>query len=178
MGSTLKNILITGLPGVGKTTIVKRLAEKVQDLHPAGFYTLEIRVKGHRQGFELVSLDGKREALSHVNFRSPHRVGKYKVDVGRFEDFLASISFRDPFVGLIIIDEIGKMECFSEKFRRLLIELLDSEKWVIATIALQGTGLIDEVKRRDDVKIYEVTEKNRDSIVSLILDESGWRTAG
>ena len=173
-----KNILITGLPGVGKTTLVKKLVEKVQDLHPVGFYTLEIREKGHRQGFELISLDGKRGALSHVNFKSAHRVGRYKVDVRRFEDFLASISFRDPFVRLIIIDEIGKMECFSEKFQRLLIELLDSEKWVIATIAFQGTGLIDEVKRRDDVKIYEITEKNRDSLISLILDESGWRTAG
>ena len=173
-----KNILITGLPGVGKTTLVKKLVEKVQDLHPVGFYTLEIREKGHRQGFELISLDGKRGALSHVNFKSAHRVGRYKVDVRRFEDFLASISFRDPFVRLIIIDEIGKMECFSEKFQRLLIELLDSEKWVIATIAFQGTGLINEVKQRDDVKIYEITEKNRDSVASLILDESGWRTAG
>ena len=60
-----KNFLITGLPGVGKTTLIKKLSEKLKHLHPAGFYTEEIREAGQRKGFELISLDGKRGLLSH-----------------------------------------------------------------------------------------------------------------
>ena len=72
-----KNLLITGLPGVGKTTLMKRISEALMDLNPVGFYTEEIREEGIRKGFELVSLDGRRAILSHTDIRSPYRVGKY-----------------------------------------------------------------------------------------------------
>jgi nucleoside-triphosphatase len=93
------------------------------------------------------------------------------VDVKGFESFLETISFFDPAKCLIVIDEIGKMECLSRKFRDLLKELLDSEKGVVATIALKGTGLIEEVKGRKDVKMFEVSERNRDRLLSEILKE-------
>ena len=166
-----KNLLVTGLPGVGKTTLVKKLSEALKSLHPAGFYTEEIREVGERKGFELFSLDGKRGLLSHQEIRSSYRVGQYKVDVKGFEDFLGSISFFDPSTRLIIIDEIGKMECLSLRFQEILKEIVDSEKWAIATIALKGTGLIAEVKKRKDVRLFEITKKNRESLFSEILRE-------
>jgi len=86
-----KNILITGLPGVGKTTLIKKLSEELKHLHPAGFYTEEIREEGQRKGFELISLDGKRGLLSHKDIKSPYRVGQYKVDIEGFENFLDSL---------------------------------------------------------------------------------------
>ena len=166
-----KNLLVTGLPGVGKTTLIKKLAEALKSLHPAGFYTEEIREGGERKGFDLVSLEGKRGLLSHRGIRSPHRVGQYKVDVRGFEDFLDSISFFNPLARLIIIDEIGKMECLCDQFIKLLEEILDSEKWVIATIALKGTGLIEKIKKRQDIRLFEITQKNRDALFSEILKE-------
>ncbi len=171
MSSTEKNLLIIGLPGVGKTTLIKKLYEALKDFRPVGFYTEEMREGGERKGFELVNLEGKRGVLSHVDIRSPYRVGRYKVDISGFEDFLDGISFFDPSSGLIMIDEIGKMECLSNKFEKILIEILDSEKWVIATIALKGSGLITEVKQRQDVKLFEITRNNRDSLLSEILRE-------
>lgn len=75
------------------------------------------------------------------------------MDIKSFEDFLSSISFFNLSHPLIIIDEIGKMELFSGKFKRLVVEILDSKKLVIATIALIGNGLIAEVKRKKDVKM-------------------------
>jgi len=167
----IKNILITGLPGIGKTTLIKNLSETLGSFSPIGFYTAEIRDKGVRKGFELISLDGKRKLLSHRELRSPYRVGSYRVDVKGFEGFLASISWSDPSARLVIIDEIGKMECFSEKFKKLLIEILDSDKWLIATVALKGGGLIAEVKDRQDVKLFTMTKSNRDSLLREILRE-------
>jgi nucleoside-triphosphatase len=169
LGSVIKNLLITGLPGVGKTTLVKKLTEALKSLYPVGFYTEEIRERGERKGFEIISLEGKKGLLSHKEIRSPYQVGHYKVDIQSFEDFLVSISFFNPSTRLIIIDEIGKMECLSDRFKKLLKESLDSEKWVIATLALKGTGLIAEVKRRKDIKLFEITKKNRDSLFSRIL---------
>ncbi|HKZ56888.1 MAG TPA: NTPase [Thermodesulfovibrionales bacterium] len=169
MSPAKKNILLTGLPGVGKTTLIRRLSEELKNLHPAGFYTEEIREEGVRKGFELIGLDGKKGLLSHVEIKSPYRVGKYKVDVKGFEGFLDSIAFFAPETKLIIIDEIGKMECLSPEFKRLIKEILDSEKMVIATIAFKGSGLIEEIKKRNDVRLFEITERNRDSLLSEIF---------
>jgi len=166
-----KNILITGLPGVGKTTLIKNIAEALKDLGPVGFYTAEIREEGRRKGFELISLDGRKGLLSYTDIQSPHRVGKYKVDVKGFEAFLGSIPLLNPSVRLIVIDEIGKMECFSDQFENLLKKILDSEKWVIATIALKGSGIIEEIKKRKDVKLFEITQGNRNSLLPEILSE-------
>jgi len=171
MGPARKNILITGLPGVGKTTLIKNLAEALKPLHPVGFLTAEIREGGMRKGFELISLDGRKELLSHTDIRSPHRVGRYKVDVKGFEDFLDTLPSLYPSTSLVLIDEIGKMECLSDRFKTWLQNCLDSEKWVIATIALKGTGFIEAVKKRQDVRLFEMTQRNRDSLLSDILKE-------
>jgi len=156
---------------VGKTTLVKKFVEELKQFHPVGFYTEEIREKGTRKGFELISLDGRRGLLSHIDIQSPHRVGKYKVDVKGFGAFLGSIPLLNLSTRLVIIDEIGKMECFSERFKECLTACLNSEKWVLATIALKGGGFIEEVKRRHDIKLFEITQRNRDSLLLDILSE-------
>jgi nucleoside-triphosphatase len=166
-----KNILITGLPGVGKTTLIKNIAEALKDLRPVGFYTAEIRGGGVRKGFELISLDGRKGLLSHTDIQGTHRVGKYRVDVKGFEDFLSFLPLLNPSTRLIIIDEIGRMECYSDQFKILLKEILDSGKWVIATIALKGSGIIEEIKKRKDIKLFEITQRNRNSLLSNILSE-------
>ena len=169
-----KNLLITGLPGVGKTTLIRKLSEELNPFHPVGFYTEEIRERGVRKGFELINLEGKRKLLSHKEISGPYEVGQYKVDIEGFEDFIGSISFFSSSSRLIIIDEIGKMECFSLRFQEILKEIFDSDKRLIATIALKGTGLIAAVKKRKDVKLFEITKKNRESLLSEILTAVDW----
>ena len=156
---------------MGKTTLIRKLSEALKNFHPVGFYTTEMREKGLRKGFELVNLEGKRGVLSHVDIKSRYRVGRYKVDVSGFEDFLDGISFFDPSSNMMMVDEIGKMECLSDKFEKILKKILDSEKWVIATIALKGSGLIAGVKQRQDIKLFEITLSNRDVLFSEILKE-------
>lgn len=169
MASSRKNLLITGAPGVGKTTLIRRLSEALKPSHPVGFYTEEIREDRVRKGFGLATFDGRKNVLSHVNIDSPWRVGKYRVDVAGFEGFLDAIDFLSPATELIMVDEIGKMECLSQKFKNLLKDVLNSEKLVIATIALKGSGIIADAKKRRDVTLLNMTPRNRDSLLSEIL---------
>ena len=164
-----KNVLLTGTPGVGKTTVIRRLAEILHPLRPAGFYTEEIRDGGRRVGFLLVSLDESREVLAHAGIRSREHVGKYGVDIERFERFLDGIPFFEPGRGIWIIDEIGKMECLSEQFRELVPLLLKSPVPCLATIALKGTPFIQSVKERDDIVLVEMTRETRDHCAEGIL---------
>ncbi len=164
-----KNILITGLPGSGKTTLIHKLADDLREYGPVGFFTGEIREHGTRMGFKLTSLDRKRiGVLAHVDIKGPHRVGKYGVDLEGFEQFLGTVPLVDPLPQIVIIDEIGRMECLSARFRVLVASLLDAPAPVIATIALTAGVFIDEVKHRRDVHLYEITERNRDALLPVI----------
>jgi len=164
-----KNIIITGLPGVGKTTLIKGILHEIRSLNPIGFYTEEIREQGIRKGFSLLSVTGEKSILASENIPSRFRVGKYGVDLVNFEKFIGNIPFRDPAKSLIIIDEIGKMECFSKMFTELVIELLSSNKLVVATVALKGTGLMAKVKSRPDIELIEITTDNRNDLLPSIL---------
>lgn len=163
-----KNILITGKPGIGKTTFIIKLSDHLKDFHPVGFYTSEIREQGIRRGFELIGLNGERGILSHTDIISNYSVGKYKVNVSGFENFLDRVTLLNATSRIVIIDEIGKMECFSKKFISILEQLLNSDKIVIATIALYGDEKISKIKKRNDVSIFEITRANRETLISEI----------
>lgn len=165
-----RHTFITGPPGVGKTTLIRKLAEGFPDLRPVGFYTEEIREGGVRVGFSAVSLDGRRQLLSHVQIPGPDRVGRYGVDVAGFDGFLDQIDLLESRSALIVIDEIGKMECLSLKFVKLVTALLDSPKPVVAAIALKGSGFIQQVKERPDVMIFEVHPTNRDRLLTELIE--------
>ncbi len=168
-----KNILITGVPGVGKTTLITRLCDKLKNFSIAGFYTTEIREGGARKGFALVSLDGRKSILSHLDVKGRFMVGRYGVDVRGFEEFLDSIDLEGSSADIIVIDEIGKMECFSRQFKDLLLSLLDSRKVIIATVAFKGDQFISQAKQRPDAQLYKVTIQNRDSLVFDVLSRVG-----
>ena len=166
----MNNLLITGVPGVGKTTFIIRLSEALEDLQPCGFVTREIREAGTRIGFEIIGYDGSRRLLSHVDIRSRYRVGKYGVDIEGFEEYLALLDLERTGVRPVIIDEIGKMECYSPFFRDLIVRLLESDRLFVATIARRGTPFIESVKGREDVVKFEITRQNRDLLLPEVLE--------
>lgn len=167
----MNNLLITGVPGVGKTTFMIRLSEVLGEPRPVGFITREIREAGSRLGFEIVGCDGSRRLLSHVEIRSRYHVGKYGVDVAGFEEYLASLDRERTGTSPVIIDEIGKMECYSPLFRDMVMGMLESDRLFIATVARKGTPFIESIKKRDDVILFELTRENRDILLPAILRE-------
>jgi nucleoside-triphosphatase len=167
----VKNVLLTGLPGCGKTTVVRRVVERLQGRHLAGFYTQEIRREGRRLGFEAIGLGGRRAVLAHVELRTKKRVGRYGVDVAAF-NAVVEAELRRPLrnVDLFVIDEIGKMECFSRQFVEAASALLDSAVPVLATIAAKGGGVIGQVKARPDVELFTVTAANREELPGRLVE--------
>jgi nucleoside-triphosphatase len=106
----IRNLLLTGAPGCGKTTVLERVAEQLGDLRLAGFLTLELREHGQRVGFEAVGRGGKRAILAHVRFRSPVSVGRYGVEPDRLVPLIEEELVRPPgSVDAFPIDEIEKL---------------------------------------------------------------------
>lgn len=166
-----RNILISGLPGIGKTTLIKKICREIKDTHPIGFYTEEIRNEGQRKGFQLIGLNGHRTIFAHVLIESSHHVGKYRVDLEAFDEFINSLGLLSSENNVIIIDEIGKMECLSSKFVKLIWETLDSDNLVIATISHTDGGIKGKIKQREDVELFKMNLDNRELIFTKILDK-------
>ena len=163
-----KNVLFTGPPGCGKTTLIERIVFEIA-VPTIGFFTREIREKGRRVGFSINTLDGKQGVLAHQNIRSKYRVGKYGVNLEDIDHIAVPSMMPQNEEMMVIIDEIGKMECFSPLFKETVIRILDSEHSVIGSVPLKGSSFIEHIKKRKDVLLIHVSEKNRDMPVRMFL---------
>ena len=162
-----KNIFLTGAPSSGKTTVIKKIIENL--IHPAnGFYTAEERVDGKRVGFLMKTLDGKEGYLAHQDIKSDFYIRRYGVSTENIEN-IAVPSISPVENNIIILDEMGKMECFSPAFKRATTNALNASNIVIGTITLGGDDFIREIKERKDMEVNEVTENNRDLLPGIIL---------
>ncbi len=163
-------ILLTGLPGCGKTTAIMKIIADLGYTSTAGFYTEEIRESNNRKGFRWKRLDGAGGILAHVDIKSHFKVGKYGVDVAGFQKSVVPIlEVEQSDAELFVIDEIGKMECLSRKFIAAMRGLFASDKSVLATVAQKGSSLISEVKNYPGIQLFKLTHENRDKIIGEIL---------
>jgi nucleoside-triphosphatase len=171
-----KTLLLTGRPGVGKTTIIRQVAALL-GARAGGFYTQEMRGPGGRKGFRLVTLAGGPEAvIAHVHIRSRNRVGRYGVDVAALDAVgVAAIRKAIQSSEIIVVDEIGKMEMFSGEFRGAVLKAMSSDKTVVATVMQQNHDWILALKGMPQVTVWQVTESNRNEMPGRVME---WIKAG
>jgi len=157
-----KNILLTGNPGVGKTTIIKKVISGLKN--KGGFFTEEIKEKGKRIGFRIVTIDGEKGILAYRE-KGEFMIGPYSVNIKDLEE-IAVKSVDSPIKekDIVIIDEIGKMEILSSKFRGVVMKALESPKIVIGVIHRENSGFLKKIKERKDVELIEVRFDNRDYV--------------
>ncbi|MCK5414629.1 MAG: NTPase [Thermoplasmata archaeon] len=162
-------LLLTGRPGVGKTTLVERVVVKVKDsIRCSGFITQEVRAEsGARVGFDIVTLDGRVAPLARKGMKEGPRVGDYRVDLKSLER-IAVPSIEDPTAQVIVVDEIGLMELKSSLFKDALLDLLGDVRPLLGTIRLQKEPFCDMVKARPGVEVVDVTYDNRDALVEML----------
>jgi nucleoside-triphosphatase len=160
-------ILLTGRPGCGKTTVIRRAAELIGLERCVGFYTEEVREKGRRVGFDVVTLDGRRGRLARVGARGP-RVSRYGVDLESFEALGVETLERALLAGarLLVVDEIGKMELFSQRFTALLDRLLgpSAESAVLGTVLAGRHPAVERLRQLRGLRVMEVDSANREDL--------------
>ena len=167
------NILLTGVPGVGKTTVVDRVVAHLED-RPGGIITREIRERGRRSGFSIEALDGERRVLASKHLREGPRVGPYRVDVASLEGVGVAALARALSSGRIaVIDEIGKMELISPAMRDMIMRVLDSDLDTVCTLGVSGNPFLDAIRRRSDVTVIQVTPGNREGLHRRVLEMLG-----
>ena len=164
----IPKIGITGMPSVGKTQTLVKIIEKIEKsgYKIEGMITEPIIEKKKRVGFYVTDwITKEKEVFAHLDIDSKDKVGKYGVDVKALENVgIPAIerAIEDEEINIIIIDEIGKMEMLSEKFCEVVIDALDSDKPIMVTLHKKSRSpLLQDVRRRDDIRILEVTPVNR-----------------
>jgi len=169
MSQSKTAFLLTGRPGCGKTTLIRRLVEGL-GVSAGGFYTEEIRRGGRREGFALITLDGRTATMASVRSPSRHRVSKYGVDLDSIDGVgVPAIEQATATAALVVIDEIGKMELFSNRFRQAVLAALESGMPVLGSIMLAPHPWADAVKARPEVEVILLTEANRSQVQSDLL---------
>ncbi len=158
-----KNILLRGLPGSGKTTLIERLI-KVLPGPKKGFYTKEVREHGRRIGFKIITLEGRETWLAKRGKGHP-QVGKYRVYLEDFERLVVPILRDITPQTLLIIDEIGKMELFSRPFQQAVWAALDSSIPVLATMGYGRLPFLEKLSQRSEAIFLEVSPASREHLV-------------
>jgi nucleoside-triphosphatase len=164
-----RTVLLTGQPGVGKTSLIRKLPAAVPRTW-GGFYTQELRGNGGRLGFEIITLDGQRAVLAHVHRRGPPRVGKYGVYVENVDAVaVPAVERAVREAEYVAIDEIGKMELLSDAFRAAVLHAVQSPKTVVGTILWRSHPWTDALRCTPDVSVITVTLANRESLLDSII---------
>jgi nucleoside-triphosphatase len=170
-------LLITGCPSVGKTTLLLKVIEalKAKGYRVGGMISRDVRVSGNRVGFEVTDLKSDKKGwLASVHQERGPQVGKYRVVIDDLNEVgVKAILEAGEKLDVVIIDEIGPMELFSEKFMEAVKKVVEDEKLVVSTIHWKMSGeLIDSIKKREDAEIHILTNENMDQLLEEIVREA------
>ncbi len=167
-------LILTGAPGVGKTTVLTKTVDalRTKGVSVGGMVTREVRENNVRVGFEILDLTNNQHGwLAHVNGQGGPQVGKYHVNLDNLDKIgtIAIIQALEK-CSAIAIDEIGPMELYSQKFKQAVAQALESKKLVITVVHGKAKDqLVTQVKRRVDAEIFNVTFSNRETLPEKLI---------
>ncbi|MBD3209790.1 DUF2478 domain-containing protein [Candidatus Micrarchaeota archaeon] len=163
-----QNFFVTGKPNAGKTTLLKRLIEYLEDreFKVGGFISPEERHHGTRTAFHIVDIEsGKERLLASVEGSGP-KVSKYHVNLLSFEKTVLPAMKKVDKYDVFVIDQIGRMEMKSKKFRRELDNVLDSDTPLI--VSLHNDYL---PKYKALGKVFRLTSNKHEAVLLDIMEE-------
>jgi nucleoside-triphosphatase len=166
-------LILTGAPGVGKTTVLAKTVEalKTKGVRVGGMVTREVREGNVRVGFEILDLTNNKHGwLAHVNGQSGPQIGKYHVNLNDLDNVgVAAIAQATEKCDVIAIDEIGPMELFSQKFKQAVTQALESKKLILTVVHGKAKDqIVTQIKRRVDAEIFNVTFSNRENLTDKL----------
>ncbi|MDA4121526.1 MAG: NTPase [Thaumarchaeota archaeon] len=166
--------VITGPPGVGKSSVVSKVVLRMKSagIMVGGCSSVEKRAKGVRVGFEVRDLtDGMVGELASVSGKLGPRVGKYRVNLSDLSRIGAAGLRKAAVVSeLIVVDEVGPMELVSPEFRRAVEACVSSPKPILAVLHERLDDDLLNLLRKKAEKSFELTTENRDSVVEELTD--------
>jgi len=163
------HILLTGKPRTGKTTLLKRIIKEI-NLPCQGFYTEEITKDDKRIGFRIKTLKGKEGTLAMKGMKSKFRLGRYGINIKDLEEIgIKAVEEALKDKEIVVIDEIGRMELFSQRFRDTVLKVLDSGKRLVGVIHRQDLEFLNNIKSRSDVEVFEVKQDNHQEILKKVM---------
>jgi nucleoside-triphosphatase len=166
---------LTGEPGCGKTTVVRKVCEALEKRgnRPGGIISSEIRHRGIRVGFSLEDvLTHESGILAHVDQQDGPRVGKYRVNLHDIERVgVTAIRRAIADSDVIIVDEIGPMELNSMPFILAVETALASPRHLVSTIHKRASHhLVTAIKSNSTYQVLEITHENRDQLSVAIIE--------
>ncbi|NHJ14985.1 MAG: AAA family ATPase [Candidatus Thorarchaeota archaeon] len=165
-----KNILLTGRPGIGKSSVIQKCISLMGKERIGGFWSSEIREAGRRTGFSMETSAGRRGILAHINLHQGPRLGRYVVNVDDVELIaIPSLIAARNSGKIIIIDEIAAMELFAPSFESVVTSCLETGR-VLGAIQQRSSPFLNSVRSRNDIRLLEVTLQDRDFLPSRIIE--------
>lgn len=168
-------MFLTGIPGVGKSTVVRQVVERMQldGVRVGGMTSADLRSGSARIGFEIRNLlSGEGGVLAHVNQAAGPKIGRYRVNSEDLDKIgagaiLSAIKDAD----LIVIDEVGPMELTSTRFKDAVQAALICGKPVLGTVHRNAQDpLVRAIKSGPGIEVIEVTYENRAALPGTLVE--------
>jgi len=158
------NLLITGKSGIGKSTVLAKVAELLEPRVISGFLSPRNQDGLTAQGWKIVGFSGVTGIVAHPDIEGHRRMGSLGVDMELFDRCVGSENGTLSESDLVIIDEIGIFSDWSDIFRNYVIRAMNADVPVVAIVRQKQGEFSDQIKRRTDVEIWTTTEQNSDSM--------------
>lgn len=171
--ASTKCLFLTGKPSIGKSTLLEKVMNifhQSTDLKIVGFITRDIRNDtGDRIGFETSTLDNKRTGqLATKNGDGTYELNHETMNTVIIPTLLEGIESAD----LLVIDEIGPIQLQNVEFKKTIDLILEKRDLsVIGIVALQGHPYLSRIHQHYRTGLFEVTEANREQLVTKISAE-------